>query len=79
MDHGRILIVLHPPIRFSAKVQHRVLYQSRQQVDIADLDHFSNLLNEPAGRVAACILQYVAPRIVYAWEHPGVPVEQGEH
>ena len=39
-------------------------------------DHFSNILNEPAGHVASTILQYVAPRIIYAWEHPDVPVEQ---
>ena len=39
-------------------------------------DHFSNVLNEPAGQVASTILTYVAPRIVYAWEHPDVPVEQ---
>lgn len=39
-------------------------------------DHFSNILNEPAGQVAAAILQYVAPRIIYAWEHPDVPVDQ---
>ncbi|PNS18395.1 hypothetical protein CAC42_6212 [Sphaceloma murrayae] len=39
-------------------------------------DHFSNVLNEPAGKVAACILQYAAPRILYAWEHPEVPEQQ---
>ncbi|KAF2189626.1 Het-C-domain-containing protein [Zopfia rhizophila CBS 207.26] len=39
-------------------------------------DHFSNILNEPAGQVAAAILQYVAPRVVYAWDHPDVPVDQ---
>ena len=39
-------------------------------------DHFSNILNEPAGQVAAVILQYVAPRIIYAWQHPDVPVDQ---
>lgn len=39
-------------------------------------DHFSNVLNEPAGQVAASILQYVAPRVIYAWEHPDIPVEQ---
>lgn len=39
-------------------------------------DHFSNILNEPAGQVAASILQYVAPRIIHAWEHPDVPVQQ---
>ncbi|KAF4549134.1 Hypothetical protein D9617_23g005490 [Elsinoe fawcettii] len=39
-------------------------------------DHFSNVLNEPAGKVAAAILQYAAPRILYAWEHPEVPEQQ---
>ena len=39
-------------------------------------DHFSNILNAPAGQVASTILQYVAPRIIYAWEHPDIPVDQ---
>lgn len=39
-------------------------------------DHFSNILNEPAGQIAAAILQYVAPRIIYAWEHPDILVDQ---
>lgn len=39
-------------------------------------DHFSNLLNDPAGNVAAEILKFIAPRVLYAWEHPDVPVEQ---
>jgi hypothetical protein len=36
-------------------------------------DHFSNILNSPAGELAAEILQYVAPRIIYGWDHPEVP------
>jgi hypothetical protein len=32
-------------------------------------DHFANVLNEPAGRVASAIVEYVAPRILYAWQH----------
>lgn len=39
-------------------------------------DHFSNILNEPAGQVATAILQYVAPRVIYAMDHPDVPVNQ---
>ncbi|KIV93969.1 hypothetical protein PV10_05137 [Exophiala mesophila] len=39
-------------------------------------DHFSNILNEPAGNVAAEILKYIAPRVLYAWEHASVPVDQ---
>ncbi|KAJ5165937.1 hypothetical protein N7492_006233 [Penicillium capsulatum] len=36
-------------------------------------DHFANVLNGPAGQVASAILQYVAPRVLYAWQHPDVP------
>jgi hypothetical protein len=39
-------------------------------------DHFSNILNPPAGAVAAEILKYVAPRVLYAWQNPSVPVDQ---
>lgn len=39
-------------------------------------DHFSNILNEPAGLVAGAILKFIAPRVLYAWEHPEVPVER---
>ncbi|GAB7338714.1 hypothetical protein MBLNU457_5432t1 [Dothideomycetes sp. NU457] len=39
-------------------------------------DHFSNILNEPAGKVASCILQYAAPRVIYAWNHPEISDDQ---
>ncbi|KAL9067895.1 MAG: hypothetical protein Q9157_006674 [Trypethelium eluteriae] len=39
-------------------------------------DHFSNVLNAPAGQVASTILQYAAPRVIYAWDNPGVPVDE---
>jgi hypothetical protein len=39
-------------------------------------DHFTNILNSCAGRVAVSILQYAVPRILYAWENPGVPVDE---
>ncbi|KAK5165442.1 uncharacterized protein LTR77_008971 [Saxophila tyrrhenica] len=39
-------------------------------------DHFSNILNAPAGQVAAATLKYVAPRVIYGWDHPEVPVEE---
>jgi hypothetical protein len=38
-------------------------------------DHFTNILNPPAGQVAATILQYVAPRVIHAWEHPEFPID----
>lgn len=39
-------------------------------------DHFSNVLNEPAGQIASAILQYIAPRVIYAMDHPNVPVDE---
>ncbi|KAH6613331.1 heterokaryon incompatibility Het-C [Chaetomium tenue] len=39
-------------------------------------DHFTNILNSCGGRVSVTILQYVVPRIMYAWENPGVPVDE---
>ncbi|KAH8599628.1 heterokaryon incompatibility protein Het-C-domain-containing protein [Bisporella sp. PMI_857] len=36
-------------------------------------DHFSNKLNGVAGRVATTILQYTC---IYAWENPGVPIQE---
>ncbi|KAK8923049.1 hypothetical protein H634G_03531 [Metarhizium anisopliae BRIP 53293] len=39
-------------------------------------DHFTNILNSCAGRVAATILQYAVPRVIFAWENPNVPVDE---
>ncbi|KAF4960666.1 hypothetical protein FSARC_10408 [Fusarium sarcochroum] len=39
-------------------------------------DHFTNILNSCAGRIAATILQYTVPRVLYAWENTGVPVDE---
>lgn len=39
-------------------------------------DHFSNILNPPAGQVASAILKYVAPRVIYGWDHPEVPEQE---
>ncbi|OOF91643.1 hypothetical protein ASPCADRAFT_176935 [Aspergillus carbonarius ITEM 5010] len=39
-------------------------------------DHFSNILNDPAGQVASAILKYVAPRVLHAWENINVSEDQ---
>ncbi|KAK0612846.1 heterokaryon incompatibility protein Het-C-domain-containing protein [Bombardia bombarda] len=39
-------------------------------------DHFTNVLNSCAGRVASTILEYVVPRVIFAWENPGVPIDE---
>ncbi|WEW57418.1 hypothetical protein PRK78_002885 [Emydomyces testavorans] len=39
-------------------------------------DHFSNVLNEPAGNVAAAILKFVVPRLLYAWQNVDFPIDR---
>ncbi len=39
-------------------------------------DHFSNILNAPSGQLAAATLKYVAPRVIYGWDHPEVPEQE---
>jgi hypothetical protein len=39
-------------------------------------DHFSNILNPPAGQLASTILKYVAPRVIYGWENPDVSEQE---
>ncbi|KAK8250527.1 heterokaryon incompatibility protein Het-C-domain-containing protein [Phyllosticta capitalensis] len=42
-------------------------------------DHFANVLNEPAGQIACAILEYVAPRVIYAMDHPNTNVDEVLH
>ncbi|KAK8193110.1 heterokaryon incompatibility protein Het-C-domain-containing protein [Phyllosticta capitalensis] len=42
-------------------------------------DHFANVLNEPAGQIACAILEYVAPRVIYAMDHPNANVDEVLH
>ncbi|KAH9865432.1 hypothetical protein J1614_009015 [Plenodomus biglobosus] len=51
-------------------------YSTNPTHSMLSKDHFSNILNQPAGQVAVAILQYVAPRVIYAWDHPDIPVDQ---
>lgn len=39
-------------------------------------DHFSNILNEPAGKIASQVLKWVVPQIVEAWDDEGVDVDR---
>lgn len=52
------------------------LHSSDPTHSMLSKDHFSNILNAPAGQIAVAILQFVAPRVVYAFDHPDVPVDQ---
>ncbi|KAI7627401.1 Het-C-domain-containing protein [Hortaea werneckii] len=37
-------------------------------------DHFSNVLNEPAGKVASKVIEWVVPQIVQAWDDEDVEI-----
>lgn len=39
-------------------------------------DHFSNVLNEPAGKIASQVLKWVVPQIVECWDDEGVDVDR---
>lgn len=66
-------------VESSAKAQY-VVWNDAHSTDpthsMLSKDHFSNILNQPAGELAAEILQYVAPRVIYGWEHPEVPEQE---
>ncbi|KAI0158079.1 heterokaryon incompatibility protein Het-C-domain-containing protein [Xylariaceae sp. FL1272] len=39
-------------------------------------DHFSNILNEPAGKTASQVLKWVVPQLMEAWDDDGVDVDR---
>jgi hypothetical protein len=39
-------------------------------------DHFSNILNEPAGKIASQILKWAIPQITEAWDNPNVDADR---
>ncbi|KAL0264382.1 hypothetical protein SLS55_000331 [Diplodia seriata] len=39
-------------------------------------DHFSNILNEPAGKIASQVLKWVVPQIVECWDDESVDVDR---
>ncbi|RKF61197.1 putative nima-interacting protein [Golovinomyces cichoracearum] len=39
-------------------------------------DHFSNILNEPAGKIAAAILKWVVPQLMQCWDDTSIDVDR---
>lgn len=39
-------------------------------------DHFSNILNEPAGKVASQVLKWVVPQLIQAWDDESVDIRR---
>ncbi|KAI9890625.1 MAG: hypothetical protein M1814_003823 [Vezdaea aestivalis] len=39
-------------------------------------DHFSNQLNEPAGKIASAVLKWVVPQLMQCWDDEGIDVNR---
>ena len=39
-------------------------------------DHFSNILNEPAGKVASQVLKWVVPQLIAAWDDERIDIDR---
>ncbi|KAI9719377.1 MAG: hypothetical protein M1812_003448 [Candelaria pacifica] len=39
-------------------------------------DHFSNILNEPAGKIASQVLKWVVPQVIQCWDDERIDVER---
>ncbi|TVY55274.1 hypothetical protein LCER1_G003800, partial [Lachnellula cervina] len=39
-------------------------------------DHFSNILNEPAGKIASQVLKWVVPQLIACWDDPRVDADR---
>jgi hypothetical protein len=65
-------------IASSREKQHIVFnddYSTDPTHSMLSKDHFSNILNEPAGRVASAVLSWAVPQIVECWDGQGDPEE----
>lgn len=39
-------------------------------------DHFSNILNEPAGKVAGQVLKWVVPQLISCWDDERIDIDR---
>lgn len=66
-------------IASSREKQHIVFnddYCSDPTHSMLSKDHFSNVLNEPAGRIASEVLKWVVPQIVECWDDDSVDADR---
>ncbi|KAF2277852.1 Het-C-domain-containing protein [Westerdykella ornata] len=69
-------------IQSSRQAQHIVFnddYSTDPTHSMLSKDHFSNVLNEPAGRVASEVLKWAVPQIVQCWDDERVDAERTIH
>ncbi|MCJ1248121.1 hypothetical protein MMC30_005336 [Trapelia coarctata] len=66
-------------INSSKEKQHIVFHDDRSSDPTHSMlskDHFSNLLNEPAGKVASAVLKWVVPQLMACWDDERIDVNR---
>jgi len=66
-------------IQSSKEKQHIVFHDDRSSDPTHSMlskDHFSNLLNEPAGKVASAVLKWVVPQLMACWDDERIDVNR---
>jgi hypothetical protein len=66
-------------IASSEAAQHVVFeddYSSNPTHSMLSKDHFTNLLNEPAGKVASAVLKFVVPLLMQAWDDESIDMRR---
>ena len=62
----------------SSKQQQHIVFNDDRSSDpthsMLSKDHFSNVLNEPAGRIASATIKWVVPQLVEAWDDERVDI-----
>lgn len=62
----------------SSKAKQHIVFSDDNGTDpthsMLSKDHFSNVLNEPAGRVASSVLTWVVPQIVACWDDDSIEI-----
>ena len=51
-------------------------YSSDPTHSMLSKDHFSNILNEPAGKVASQVLKWVVPQLIACWDNESIDVNR---
>jgi hypothetical protein len=51
-------------------------YASDPTHSMLSKDHFDNILNEPAGKVAQVVVEHTVNLVVAAWSNPAVDINQ---
>ena len=64
----------------SSREKQHIVFNDDESTDpthsMLSKDHFSNLLNEPAGKVASAVLTWAVPQVVECWDGQGDPADR---